>query len=187
MAEFEGAAEDLNKGIEESLESSKGSGKGVGWETWVAHSILVLGLLSAVGALFANITAQEALFDRTEEILLDSAREKDLITVTLLRSKHDILVALGKVPDETEIQEIRELEAEITTLGAEINADESEIRIIAKAHHLFAIGVTLLAIAITLSSISIVLKRLVLWIGGLAIGTVGAGYMGVGFFNMLLH
>ena len=187
MTEFEGAAEDLNKGIEESLESSKGSGKGVGWGTWVAHSILILGLLSAVGALFANITAQEALFDRTEEILLDSVREKDLITVTILTSKHEILVALGKVPDETEIQEIRELEAEITTLEGKINADEAGIRVIAKAHHLFAIGVTLLAIAITLSSISIVLKRLVLWIGGLVIGAVGVGYMGVGFFNMLLY
>ena len=186
VAEFEGSAEDLAKKIEEALESKKASGEGAGWGAWVAHSILILGLLSAVGALFANITAQEALFARTEEILKDSARERDLITHTLLKSKHEILFALGKLSDETDAQDLRELEAEITKLEEEIAADEAEIRTIAKAHHIFAIAVTLLAIAITLSSISIVLKHRPSWIAGLAIGAVGIGFMGVGFVTMLL-
>ena len=185
MAEFEHSTENVSEGVGKAPETKKATGEAPRWDEWVSHSMLILGLLSAVGVLLANITAQEALFERTHEILEDSVRERDLITIDVLEAKHAILAALGKVPDETEVREIRELEVEIAKIEKTLASEEAHIRTIADAHHILAIGVTLLAMAVVLSSISIVLKRLALWIGGLAVGAVGIGYLGVGIVKML--
>jgi hypothetical protein len=65
------------------------------WVRKVALSAIVMALISAIGALLAGITANESLMERTEEILEVSRLESDRLHVEVLRSKHDVLRALG--------------------------------------------------------------------------------------------
>lgn len=174
-SEFEEAAEvGLEILNEEASENSHHSAPK--WIALAAISTLVMALFSAVGALMAGITANEALLGRTAEIVEVVDRDRDQLEVEILASKHELLRALGKPVDSDEARLIEENRT-IRDSTEEMAEDEDEIAAAMYDHERLAIGVTLLSIAITLSGLAVVARNPRIWHVGLVVGTIGAGFV----------
>ena len=184
-SEFEESAETAYEPISGALGDTSKE-KRPGWTSWVALSTMVIALFSAVGALLAGISANEALLERTQEILEVSKLEIDRLDVELLKSKHEILTSLGESPDLGEIERISEYEGEIEELKTVGAGDETRILTAINEHQLFAIAVTLFSLAITLSGFALIAKRRILWAVSLAVAAVGSALLGFGVYQMLL-
>ncbi len=74
----------------------------------------------------AGMTAHQALIERTEEIIELNIMEGDRIYMETLRSKHEILTALGESPDQAEIEAIEAFEKEMQELETEDAIEEAE-------------------------------------------------------------
>lgn len=176
------AAESVNETIVEHLQ---GDGENTNWIKWVALSAMVMALFSAIGALLAGITANDALMQRTEEVIEISRMANDELHMEVLRTKHDILKSLGKAPNILELARIEKYENEANALRLAAEKEEELVAISAYKHEIFAIGVTLLAIAISLSGMAIVGGRKRLWHVGIVFGFLGAAAVGFGVLQYL--
>jgi len=89
-----------------------------GWFRGVAFTTLAFSVLASIAALLAGMTAHEIILERTEEIVAVTNSDADRISAEVLRSKHEIQIALGVTPDAEEVEEVAALEAK----AAEENA-----------------------------------------------------------------
>jgi hypothetical protein len=169
----------------EAVESEKVGGEQPRWHTHVALTTLIMALLAALGGLLAGVTANEALLVRTEEIIEKSELEGDRLYVENLRSKHELLTALGQTPDSAEIERLAAFERELRELKVDTEREELLVRVTARAHQVFAIAVTLLSLGITLGGMAIVVERKALWAVGLVFGVAGTAGVGLGVLMML--
>ena len=183
-SEFEESAEIAHEPISDRLGDNSKEERPA-WTSWVALSTIVIALFSGVGALLAGITANEALLERTQEILDFSGLKIDRLDVELLKSKHEILTSLGESLDLDEIERISEYEEQIGELKTKRADDELRSQTFIKEHVLFAISVTLFSLAITLSGIALLAKRRILWAVSLAFAAVASGLLGFGVYQML--
>jgi hypothetical protein len=143
------------------------------WHRYVALTTLFLALLAALGAMLAGITAEEAVLERTEEILEVNRLEGDRAHIEVLQAKHEILVALDKEPDVAEVTEILEYIKEIQELTDETAESEAEVQTAVRADSIFGVAVTLLSLGITLGGTSVLVDRKFLWLIGLVFGAAG--------------
>jgi len=169
----------------ESLEQDGEQKKAHRWHKFVAMSTLLMAMLTAVGALLAGITAEEALFERTEEIIEFTILEGDRVEVEVLKAKHEILTSLGEIPDETDIKKIQAYEAEIDELEITTANEDVVILSMMNSHLMFAIAVTLLSVGITMSGMSIIVEQKWLWIAGFVFAIAGAIGVGIGILTMV--
>jgi hypothetical protein len=180
MTEYGGASEIAGElGLEEL-------GEGVpSWYRGVAFTILVLSVVTAMAALLAGMTAHETLLDRTEEIVDVSLAETDQLTIEILRSKHELQVALGAPVDADEAAEIERMEAEAQLY--EKAAEEAEADALgAASNHLFlAIAATIAAIAIAVTGLAPIVFQRWLWIVGIVIGSVATATLVIGIVRIV--
>jgi hypothetical protein len=183
-SEYGEAAENAHEVIKEELHGKNESDHSEEIK-WVALTTMIMALLSAMGALFAGITANESLLERTEEILEISSLESDRLHIEVLRSKHEILRSLGETPSDSDMERIRAYEVEARELKTAAEKEEKMARLAYFKHEVFAIGVTLLSVAITLGGMSIIVNRRILWIVGIFLGVGGCGFVGAGVYYIL--
>jgi hypothetical protein len=105
--------------------------------------------------------------------------------VDVLKAKHEILISLGEIPDEAEIETIRVYEEEIEQKREEVFEEETLAQAIGQTHLIFAISVGFLATGISLSGMSIVLTLRWLWVVGMIVGAVGAFGIVLGILTWL--
>ena len=170
--------EDSDRSQDDSSESH--------WHKQVAISTLIFALLAALGGLLSGITANQSLQERMEEILNLEVLEGDRVSVEILKSKHEILASLGKVPDEGELLAISEFEAEISEKKADIAREESVTTLAEQTHLVFAIAVAVLAAGISLCGMAVVVSEKWLWYVGLIVGSLGSLGILWGIGRMLL-
>lgn len=151
----------------------------------VALSAMVMALLSALGALLVGITTNEALQERMEESIEVSYIEGDRLNIEILKSKHDVLISLGKTIDQSELVRIKDYEKNEKDLAAEVRNDDAKVKRTILLHEFFAVGVTLLSIAITLCGLALLAKRRSLFIVGLVFSCAGASIVFYSVFMML--
>ncbi len=144
-----------------------------------------MALFSAIGALLAGITANDSLMERTEEVLEVSRMANDELHVEVLRTKHELLKSLGKMPAESELARIHAYETDAAKLKLAVQKEEMLVRLSSYKHEIFAIGVTLLAMAISLSGMAIVVGRNGLWHVGIVFGVLGCGFVAFGVYQLL--
>lgn len=176
-SEISKSAESVSESIVEHL---KGGAENTDWIKWVALSAMIMALFSAIGALLAGITANDSLMERTEEVLEVSRMANDELHVEVLRTKHEVLKSLGKVPDVSELVRIEMYESEANALQLAAEKKEALVVVSAYKHEIFALGVTLLAIAIALSGMAIVGGRKGIWHVGIVFGFLGCVTVGFG-------
>lgn len=155
------------------------------WHKHVALTTLVMALLTALGAMLAGMSATQSLIQRTQEIIEVDSLEGDRIYVETLKSKHEILTALGETPDQAEIATIAAIEEEILLLKIKRVGDESLVKTATKGHHIFAIAVALLSLSTALCGMSIIVNQKYLWGAGLLFGAIGTAGVGLGVLGML--
>ncbi|MBT4139524.1 MAG: DUF4337 family protein [Candidatus Latescibacteria bacterium] len=163
----------------------QGGSEQIGWIKWVALSAMIMALFSAIGALLTGMTANDALMERTEEVLEVSRLASDELHVEVLRSKHELLKSLGKMPDTAEIVRIRAYEKEVKALAQNVQKEEDLAMSSSHINTIFAIGVTLLSMAIAMSGMAIVAGRQGLWLVGLVFGVLGCGFVAFGVVQFL--
>jgi len=140
----------------------------------VALSTMLMALLAAFGALMASISAQDALLDRTAEVMAVSVRESDRLAVEVLKAKHEILVTLGGKPDALELAQIGAYERSATEFADRTSREEDQVQALVLPHLVFAVAVTLLSVGIALNGIAVLTEKKFLWFVGMAFGLVGA-------------
>ena len=183
MTELEESAEAAHDLIREELQR-KNDEDGMRWTGWVLLSTMALALLSALAALLAGFTANEAVLERTQELLEVSYYESDRLNMEILKSKHEILISLGETPSRAKIDRIRKYEDEVSRLKLSVSKEELKAQEAIFEHELFAIGVTLFSIAITLCGMALVVQRRRIWGVGLVFGLAGICIVGLGIFKM---
>lgn len=149
------------------------------WFRGVAFTTLILSIAAATAALIAGMTAHESLLSRTEEIVDLTKAESELVIVSILVSKHDVLTAVGQTPDPDEVARIEEFEAEAERLEAEAEELEQEATETGSIHLIAALSATLFAVAIAVTGLSAIVRMKWLWLAGGAIGVVGVVIFGV--------
>jgi hypothetical protein len=180
--------ESIELATELALETVKEDGPEGGrprWYMYVALSTLLMALLTAIGALLAGVTSDEALQKRTEEIMEISILEGDRVQVDILSAKHEILVSLGKTPDEAEVERVREFKDAIEELAADVQREEKRIISSNSSSLVLAVAVTLLSVGITVSGMSVIVEQKMLWIVGIVFGVAGAVGVGIGVVTMV--
>lgn len=180
-SEFEESVEVAHELIREEV-----SRKTSRWIEWVAISTMVMALFSALGALLAASTSNELMIKRTKEILEVSQLNADRTDIEILKSKHVLLESLGKKPEASDVERIKNYSYEIRDLKTDAESKERQITLTLYEHELFGIGVTLLSIAITLSGMAVVIKEKKIWFVGLMFAALGTSFLGAGLFKMLL-
>ncbi len=157
------------------------------WRSSAAVSTLVLGLLAAVTALLAGITAHDSLLKRTEELLEVTLLEGDRVFVEVLRAKHEVLGELGVAPDPVEVEAISDFDREAPLRASRDEAIERAASSASSHHLVFAAAAVLLSIAIAIVGVAVVLSSRWLWLWGVfAGGGLGALVLLVGVARLLL-
>ena len=185
MSELPETVETAQDFITDVIEPQEVGGGHPRWHKHVALTTLVLALLTALGAMLAGMSANQAMIERTQEIIEVNSLEGDRIYVETLKSKHEILTVLGETPDQTEITTISAIEEEILELEIRTAGDESLVKTTTKAHHIFAIAVALLSLGTALCGTSIIVNQKYLWGAGLLFGAIGTVGVGLGVLRML--
>ena len=155
------------------------------WHKHVSLIILIMALLAAMGVVLAGMTANQALIERTEEIIEVNIMEGDRIYVETLRSKHEILTALGESPDQAEIEAIAAFEIEMQELETEAAEEEAMVITATSSNRIFTIAVALLSLGTALCGMSIIADQKSLWMVGIVFGVVGVFGLGIGILTMI--
>jgi hypothetical protein len=174
-----------NELVMEQMEVDEGTFQIQRWHKLVAFSTLIMALLAALGGLLSGITANESALERNKEIISLTILEGDRVSVEVLKAKQEILISLGEIPHETEMEAIRIYEEEIEAKQREILEEETLANTLGQTHLIFAISVAILAAGISLSGMSIVVSQKWLWVVGMCIGAVGVVGVFWGIISML--
>jgi hypothetical protein len=185
MSELTEITETAQDAVIEAVESKEVGEEEPRWHRQVALTTMIMALLAAFAGLLSGVTANEALLERTREIIAVSHLEGDRAFVETLKSKHEILTALGETPDQGEIERVAAFEEKMRELEATTAREEALVLTVTNAHLVFATAVTLLSLGITMGGMAVVIERKLLWTAGLVIGAVGAVCVGMGVFTML--
>lgn len=185
MSEIEESSRRVDEVAIELLDEDEPVRKSPRWHKQVALSSLVLALLTAIGGLLAGVTASEALFERTQEIIEISRLEGDRVSIEMLTAKHEILTSLGQTVDPAEVAQIEAYEEEARELSREVRLEEAQVQATNYSHLVLAIAVTVLSVGITLGGMSVVVEEKRLWLAGLVIGAAGSLGLAFGIVTML--
>ncbi len=185
MSEHANTGEATQDFVNEVADSGEVGEEHPGWHKHVSLVILIMALLSALGAVLAGMTAHQALIERTEEIIELNIMEGDRIYMETLRSKHEILTALGESPDQAEIEAIEAFEKDMQDLETEAAIEETKVITAISTHLIFAIVVALLSLGTALCGMSIIADQKYLWMVGTVFGVIGTIGLGIGVLSMI--
>ena len=174
MHKLESSTEQTRDIVVEEIDNQLGERIPQKHHTKIALTTMLMALLAAFGALMAGISAQEALIDRTQEIVNINVQESDRLAIDILKAKHEILISMGEQPDPLELEQIAKYEREATIRAQEASVEEQTVQALALPHLVFAVSVTLLSVGIALNGIAMVMDHRLLWLIGVACGIMGA-------------
>ena len=186
MSEENLAAEATEFAIEAVTEHDQKHGALPRWVEWASLSTMVMALFAAVGGFMASSTVEEALVDGQKQIA-------DLITLNrmemrseLLLNRQAVIESTGRNADQSLLDEIQAANKAATNSTKRASEEVAESRALLQTNELFAVGTTILSVAITLTGMSVIVRKQRLWLGGIGISVVGAGFVIYGLFKTML-
>jgi hypothetical protein len=182
MSEIQEQSERMNDTL---IEVAKEGAKRPDWTHGVAFVSLVFGLLSALGAMLAGAAANEAILERTREILDMQTEHSDRLEAAMLRQQILLLRSLDEPVNPALDERQKALDAE----GAALEIDQSRMERFVEAsvddHEILEAAVTLFAIAISFFGMSVIIQRRHLFWIGLGVGSLGLALFGWGVLRFL--
>ena len=146
---------------------------GASWVMGVALSSALLAALAAVSSLQAGHHANEAMMAQIESSDQWSFYQAKSIKESQLKSKMDILEALGKPVAEADRKKAEEYATSKDELQTDAKKKTDESKHELKTHQTFAKCTTLFQIAIAMGAIAALTKQKKFWLVSLGIGAVG--------------
>jgi hypothetical protein len=134
-----------------------------GWIIRVAVSSAIVAALAAVASLKAGHTANEAMLAQIESANKWNYFEAKSIKAAQLRTKGEILAALGKPIIPADHAKLGEYQKEQEEIKAEAEALASKSKLFLREHITFSHSVTFFQVAIAVSAMSVLVRRKFLW------------------------
>jgi hypothetical protein len=150
---------------------------GQSWTLGVALSSAVLASLAAVASLSAGHYANEAMMSQIESGNQWTYFQSKSIKEAQLKSKTEILEALGKPASDTDKAKMAEYAQDKDQIKTEAEALQKEAKHHLGKHQVLARSVTMFQIAIAVGAISVLTKRKRFWFVSLIFGTVGLFFL----------
>ena len=163
--------EHLHEKLEEELE------RGPNWILGVALSSAILAGLAAVASLNAGHYANEAMVSQIESANKWSFFQSKSIKESQLKSKVEILEALGKPIADADRAKLKEYEKDKEDIKKDAENGEKEAKHFLHTHHGLAISVTMFQIAIAMGAVSALTRRRMFWLVSLGFGVIGLVYL----------
>ena len=174
--EIEVPTEHLHEAMNEAAEHEGGSG----FNMRVALSSAIIAVLAAISALMAGHHANEALLDEISASNTWSYFQSKSIKEAVLKSKVDLISALGKKQAKEDQEKLADYGKEKKEIQEKAEEKEKESAAHLAHHVILARAVTMFQIAIALSAISMLTRKKKLWWGSLALGAAGAFFLVTG-------
>ncbi len=156
---------------------------GVGWMMKVALSSAFTAALAAVASLKAGHTANESMLAQVESANQWSFYQAKSIKASVLRSKMDVLAALGKPVSEKDESKAREYEKDQEEIKKHAESLAEESREHLHQHKPLSHAVTFFQISIAVSAMSVLVKKRGLWGVSLIFGAVGVIFLAIGYLH----
>jgi len=182
MEDPEVPTEHLHECVNEHAEQSRER-----WTLGVALSSALLASLAAVTSLSAGHYANEAMICQIESANQWSFFQSKSIKESQLKSKVDILDALGKPAAEADKGKALEYKQDKEEIQKKAEALEKEARHHLKTHQVLARSVTMFQVAIAIGAISVLTKRRAFWVVSLSFGAIGIVFALQSLLTMLGH
>jgi hypothetical protein len=156
------------------------------WQVWLALSSSLLAVLSVVAALLANFASDDAALALSNDSDFSGYADAVDTSRTMLRAKIDLLVAMGKPITDSDVEELKRMEAQAATFRERSSSYERQSTDAFRTHDSLAIAVTLFQVTMLLSGVAVMMNRVSIWRFGLAFSALGlvffargvAGYLG---------
>src|SRR6266481_4247549 len=143
------------------------------WTLGVALSSALLASLAAVASMSAGHYATEAMMSQIESANQWSYFQSKSIKESQLKSKTELLEALGKPPSEADKSKAAEYRQDKEQIQKKAEEMSSEAKHYLGTHHVLARSVTMFQIAIAVGAISVLTRRRAFWFLSLAFGAGG--------------
>ena len=150
---------------------------GARWITGVALSSVLLAVLAAVASFQASHHESEAMLAQLAASDQWSFFQSKSIKESQLKSKMNILEALGKSVSDDDKKKVEKYAAEKEEIQKLATEKQNESAFELKAHKLFAPSVTMFQIAIAMGAIAALTKKKPFWFVSLSIGAVGLWFI----------
>ena len=181
MEEAEVPTETLQEHIHHSAEHAREK-----WISQVALSTAILAVFAALAALLSGHHANEAMIEQIHSSDRWSYYQAKGIKAGVLRTKLDMLAALGKPVSAGELSKLQQYHDEQEKIAGEAKEKEEEAQSHLNAHMVFARAVTLYQISIAICAVSALIRRRHFWLTGLAFGAVGLFFLVQGLW-LVVH
>ncbi len=147
------------------------------WTMAVALTTALLAVLAAISALLAGHYANEGMLDSIKAANQWSYYQSKSVKLNLLRSKGELLEALGRPANDKDRTKAAEYEKELEEIrvGAEKLTEESTHRM--HKHEGFAKSVTFFQVAIGIAAVSVLTRKRAFWFVALVGGAGGTVFL----------
>ena len=163
------------------------AGHGERWTLGVALSSAILASLAAVSSLNAGHYANEAMISQIESANQWSYYQAKSIKEAQLRSKMDILEALGKPAAEADQRKFNQYEDDKEKSQHKAEELEHQAKHFLRTHQVLARSVTMFQVAIAVGAISVLTKRRKFWLVSLCFGAIGMAFALQSLYTVLRH
>jgi Na+-translocating ferredoxin:NAD+ oxidoreductase RnfD subunit len=143
------------------------------WTLGVALTCALLAGMAAVASMKAGHYANEAMILQIESANQWNYFQAKSIKEAQLKTKVEILNALGKLMSEADQSKAAEYSQDKEQIQKKAEELSTEARHYLHTHHILAHSVTMFQIAIAVGAISVLTKRRLFWLVSLGFGVVG--------------
>ena len=171
MEDPEVPTEHLQEHMQEHAAGSRG------WIMQVALAAAIFSALAAVASLKAGHSANESMLAQIESANQWAFFQSKSIKGSILRSKMDLMTALGKGTVEKDTAKLHEYENDLDQIKTKAEHLSEESHALLHQHETLSHGVTLFQICISISAMSVLVRSRKLWIVGLAFGAGGIVFL----------
>ena len=150
------------------------------WILGVALTAALLAVCAAVTALMAEHHANEAMLDQIRCADKWNYYQAKGIKLNLLKTKNELLTALGKTADAKDLAKVEKYEKQQEESMTEANEEQKKSEAHLRQHTVLSRSVTLFQVGIAVGAISVLTKRKSFWFASIIFGVVGVVLLLVG-------
>jgi hypothetical protein len=173
--------------VEEHIHHEAAHGGGPNWIGLAALTAAIIAALAASAGMLAGLALTESNRDQAEANNKYAYFQSKSIKQSLLQSKDDILVAIGKEAPRKDTDKLAEYERDKDKILAEAKEKEESSKHHLHVHETIEGGVTMFHVAIAVVAVSVLSKRKTFFYASLGFAAIGLVFGVMGMKEMFGH